>query len=366
MRTAGLTLAVCLCVRSALGAAAAAAPPPRAGDPERGAAVVALVNGKPITFGEVWRRVRRVLEEAHESPAPQEAFREFMREQLEREREDLIKRILLLHCAQEEGIKVGDAQIDLYADYDMEDRNLRGANLTSREDYWRAMEETYGFTEKEWREELGARVKIRHLYRRYVWKPEYVAPHVMRRYYMEHRADFQEGGFVTVRHVWFRRELKDFADAVREIEDAIAKGEPFAGIARRAVAAGRSPRFGRDGSGLYVYRDSGGAADRSAPGWKDHDGLLDDLQWPFPDVIRSLKVGQVCDPVRTPLGTHFFELVERSGGRTRSFAEVQGHIQRLLQEKIERAAETEYLDKLLDKADVRRFPFPGETPLGAL
>ncbi len=332
---------------------------------QHGSAVVALVNGKPITFEEIWVRVGRELEYAHRLQS-EEAFRTFARDLLTKSRRDLIERMLLLARAQEEEIKVGERDVERYAERDMEFLNQDGENLTTLDDYWHAIEEKTGFNEKKWREELKARVTVGQLYRKYVWQPDFFSPDIVRSYYQEHTADFQEGGFVTVRHVYIKRELPQHRQAVAEIEQALARGEDFKEIAARAVAQGLSDRRGtRDGAGKFIYRLQLQQRVGEAAG-KDCDGDLDNLLDPIPQIVRVLRPGETSKAVHTPLGTHFLQLIERGGGRMKSFAEVQIEIQKKLTRQLENRAEDQYIKDLTAKADVKLLPFPAETPIGKL
>ncbi len=330
----------------------------------RGSAVVAVVNGKPITFEELWMRVGRELEYTRTLQS-EEQFRAYARDLLGKARKDLIERTVLLARAQEEeDIKVEDHDVDRYAERDMERMNTEGENLTTLEDYWHAMEEKTGFTEKKWREELRARVTIGHLYRRYVWAPDFFSPALVRSYYHENAEEFQEGGFVTVRHVYIRRELGEYRRAVDDVEKAQARGEDFKETAARAVSQGASDRRGRDGAGKFVYRlgaEGGGAASPV-----DCDGDLETLREPLPQFVRMLRPGEVSKAIHMTLGTHFVQVVDRSGGRVKSFAEVQSQIHRKLTRQVENRAEDEYIKGLVAKADVVMLPLPAETPLGRL
>ncbi|HAK96960.1 MAG TPA: hypothetical protein DCM87_18710 [Planctomycetes bacterium] len=361
-RLAGAALAALACAGGAgrgAGEAAVATP----SSVRRGSAVVAVVNGKLITFEDLWMRVGRELEYTRTLQS-EEQFRAYARDMLDRARTDLIERTVLLARAAEEDIKIDDRDIDRYAERDMERMNMQGENLTTLEDYWHATEEKTGFSEKKWREELRARVTIGHLFRKYVWMPDFFSPALVRRYYREHPDEFQEGGFVTVRHVYVRRELAEHRRAVDEIEQALARGEDFKEIAVRMISQGLSDRRGRDGAGKFIYRlgERGGEGASAA----DCDGDLETLREPIPQIVARLRPGEVSARIQMVLGTHFVQLVERSGGRLKSFAEVQGEIHKKLTREVESRAEDEYVRGLVAKADVVMLPLPAETPLGRL
>ena len=359
---AGAALAALACAGGAVrgaGEAAAAIP----GGVRRGSAVVAVVNGKLITFEELWVRVGRELEYIRTLQS-EEQFRAYARDLLDKARTDLIERAVLLARAAEEDIKVDAREVERYAERDMERMNLLGENLTTLEDYWHATEEKTGFSEKMWREELRARVTIGRLFQKFVWEPNFFSPALVRGYYHEHLEEFQEGGFVAVRHLYIRRELAEHRQAVDEIEQALARGEDFKAIAARMISRGLSDRRGRDGAGKFIYRlgARGGREGAAA----DCDGDIESLLEPIPQVVARLRPGEVSPRIQMVLGTHFVQVVERSGGRLKSFAEVQGDIQKKLTRQVERRAEDEYVRALVAKADVVVLPFPAETPLGKL
>jgi len=324
-----------------------------------GSVVVAVVNGKPITFADVWKRVGRKLEHAR-TVLPEPQFQLYAKRQLLLMLEDLIDRELLLAKANEAGIKVSKRQIERFAEQEMAYFNQQGENLTSLEDYFRAIEEETGLTEKEYREELKARVAISQYLRKYVWQPEYFSPAVVRRYWEEHREEFRVGGYVEIRHVYVQRELPDYEKVVKYIEKAVAEGK-FDQVAREAVEKGWSHRRGRDGAGLYRYRVDSEACEE---GTEDVDGSLNSLWEPLAKAIRSLRIGQASPPIRSAVGTHFVKVVGRGGGRVRSFAEVQQQIQRKLSWELEDKVKRAYVKALVRKASIRRFPFPEETPVG--
>jgi parvulin-like peptidyl-prolyl isomerase len=328
-----------------------------------GPAVVALVNGTPITFGEVWKRIRLRLEKAR-TVLHEEQFQEYARRQLALARLDLIQKQLLLAKAKEESIEVNDKQVDRYAEREMEFWNEQeGENLTSLQDYWRAATESTGFTEKEYREELRARVAIYQLVHELVWKPEYFAPEVVRRYYDEHQADFRAGGFVTVRHIYIQRERPDYRDVVEKVAAALEK-EDFEKVARDLVTRGYSRRAGSDGAGLCRFLLDKNEGDGAEQG--EADGFLEDLLNPLPQVIRSLGEGERSPPLQTQQGTHFVKVIERGGWRVRSFSEVQVAIQRALSRDLEEKSRQDFFGKLARKAEVKLLPFPEETPLGSI
>ena len=329
-----------------------------------GSAVVAVVNGKPITFGEVWERVHRVLEEAR-TQGSDEQFQKYARDLLEMGRQDLIGRQLLLAKAEEEGIKITDRHIERYAEREMEVLNRdQGANLTSLEDFFEARTQQTGLSEKKYREEIRAKVLISQLLASDVWQPEYFSPEVVRSFYREYRSDFRAGGYVAVRHVYVRREQPDYARIVEGIKSAVDAGSDFEGIARDAVTGGLSRRQGRDGAGRYHYRLHN---EEQAGGQKEaEDGFVGDLLQPLPRLILSLGAGEVSQPLQTPQGTHFVKVIERAGGRVRTFDEVQLVIQRKLSMQLEDQTKLDYINNLVNNAEIRRLPFPVKTPLGEI
>jgi hypothetical protein len=331
-----------------------------------GCAVVAVVNGNPITFGQVWARVGRRLEHLHgeylQARMGKDQFQRAARILLESALQDLINRTLLLAKAKEEGIKVTEKHVDLYAEREMEFFNQEGENLTTEQDYWDLVREEMGWSKKEYREELRARVTISQFLHHFVWQPEYFSPEVVRSYYREHQNEYRAGGHVTIRHIYVRREDRDFDRIVEEIKAGLRE-KGFEAVALEAVRKRWSLRAGNDGAGLYRYHEGG--TDEPGAGREATNGPLDMLRDPLPSVIRSLAVGQTSPPIEKPSGVHFVKLLERGGGRVKEFSEVQIAIQRKLARDLERRTQGEYVSKLARTAEIRRFAFP-ETPLGRI
>jgi len=324
--------------------------------------VVAVVNGTPITFGEVWERIHRKLEEAR-SALPEPRFQVYARRLLLLTLQDYISRHLILRKAKEEGLTVTDKQIERYAEREMAYFNDQGENLVTLEDYWEVVRQQTGMSEREYREELKAKVIVTSYMRRFVWEPEYFSPEVVRAYYLEHRDQFRTGGYITIRHVYIQRELPEFERITERIRAAIEKGE-FDRAAREAVARGYSHRAGRDGAGLYRYSLEEGEGEGEPQ--EGVDGTLNDLWEPLRRAILSLKPGEVSRPIQSAAGVHFIKVVARGGGRVKRFSEVQLQIQRALSWDLEEKTKREYLRKLVAQAEIKRFPFPERTPLGVI
>ena len=320
-------------------------------------AVVAVVNGKPVTFGDVWQRLRLWAE--HARSLPEERYQALLKKNLEDVREDLIETQLLIARAHEEGFEATERHINRVIELNIERLNQAGANLTSVEDYWAFIEETRGYSRKDWKKELRIQVYRNQLFRKFVWQPEYFSPTLVRSYYQEHKNDFQEGGYVTIRQIYIRRDIKGYRDVVKRIEAEIVQGETFKRVAERAVEQGLSTLPGRDGAGLCMYRVSD-ADDTDEQVVPDCDGNLKDLVDPLPERIAALGVGEVDGPLARPTGTYFVKVVKRSGGRIKSFAEVQRQIHNSLRTHYETQAERKFYDVLKKRADITRLSFPEE------
>ncbi len=322
-------------------------------------AVVAVVDGKPITFGDVWSRLRRRLEGAH-AAWPGERFQAYARRELRAMRQELIERELFMAKVKEEGLRVSQKHVEHYAEWEMERLNAEGENLINLEDFWDAVYEIYGFSEREYRKELEAKVAVSHYLHTYVWKPEYFSPEVLRSYYREHQDDYRAGGYVAIRQVYVQREHPDFEKIIDTLEAQVGTKD-FETIAREAIEKGYSFLRGSDGVGRYVFR----LGENPTDGEKTH-GRLNSLRTPLPKKIRSLKVGEISEPIPTPTGTYFIQLLQRGGGRVKSFPEVQARIQRELRLSLEVQTRQECVEKLARGAQITYLDFPEETPLGRI
>lgn len=329
-------------------------------------AVVALVNGDPVLFGEVWKHVHRVLEYARmEWSNPDDEFSRFMLKQLIMVRAELMKDMLFLEEVEKHKIQVVPAQIDMWVEREIEFLNMRGENITSAEDYWRVMEENTGLSEKQYRKEVEKEVKIQQFIRTHVWQADYFSPLLVRNYYKTHRDEFRTEGTVHLRHIFVPRTKDRFEAIIDEIQQALASGTAFKEVARMAVSKHYSHRAGSDGAGLYIF--SVGKNTKSDPKDRQTHGAIEEELLPIlQDRVKKLKVGQVGAPVPMISGTHYLKVENRSFGRVKTFAEVQGLIQEMLRRQFRDKAEKQHLKEMEEKAELKVFPFPRETPLGAL
>jgi parvulin-like peptidyl-prolyl isomerase len=156
------------------------------------------------------------------------------------------------------------------------------------------------------------------------------------RFYDAHHDYFTQPGRVRVRQVLVR---------IRE-DDAAAAAE-----ARAREAAGRL----RAGEAFATVRAALGDAE-IAPlpeGWLPPAKLRDYLGPTPARTVLELSVGDVSEPVRSGIGFHVLQVLEREAPRTPALAEIEGEVRAELRRQQSDEALRARLDGLRDAADLR-------------
>jgi peptidyl-prolyl cis-trans isomerase C len=144
----------------------------------------------------------------------------------------------------------------------------------------------------------------------------------LRDYYEEHKASYEEGERVRVRHILFKNEGQAIEMARRA-----KKGEPFEQLMREAEAAG-----GKTADLGLIER---GAFDRE-----------------FEEAAFGAPENSIVGPVKTIYGYHILEVQEKRPAGVPPFEEVKGKITAELREVAQREAFENLVDKLKKEATI--------------
>ena len=279
--------------------------------------IVAIVNDEVITLSEL----------------QEEVLKEKESKDIEQEREalnNLIDKRLQLQKARQLGINVTQEEV-LEAIEDIKKRNSIPDDqfLTKR----LAEENT---TIERYKEDVQNQLLLSKLFSREVNTNILIGEEEVERYYKEHEEDFIQPEEVRIRQILLKMpEKADSAEKERMIAIAeevfghLQSGEDFAEIARRYS---QDPSAQRGGDLGFFRRGQ----------------MIQVLE----EVIFSLKVGEISEPVLSPLGFHILKLEEKKGSSPLSITEVKEKIREILVEEKSERLYRDYLKNLRNKAYV--------------
>jgi parvulin-like peptidyl-prolyl isomerase len=302
--------------------------------PRGAAAIIAEVNGQPITrhdleealaVDEDWMRLER--QGAGRGAAPLEFLREKVKERV---LDQMIEDLLLVQAAK-------DRRMDLTPE---EEKDVE-------QDFVKRAKERWGSVEalEEWLKERGTtiarfrrEIRDRALVKKYLQAEAqkldlFVRPQEIRDYYAAHREEYRDSGQVVFSHIdiMFSKHPKEEARKIaEEVLSEIRSGKDFAEVAR-ARSEG-------------VHAGQGGE-------WKAES--LSSLRKDLAEALGKLKEGEISGVVEARDGFVILKLHKLKGESFRPFEEVEEEIAgRLRRQKIDDRLE-ELKAKLRTRASVR-------------
>jgi len=250
--------------------------------------------------------------------------------QLRREAMDLIiEQTLVGQAAEEAGIEVDPAEVDLHVE------ELRA--VYNSDDSFRMKLRDDGFTEETYRDHI-ARMTIAKIYLdRIRMDAADVSETELKRYHEENEARLTLPEQVRVRHIlltWKPLGTQDDRAAIHKQMEPILErarnGEDFAELATRL-------------SDDYATKNSGGDTGLFPRGT---------MVPAFEEVAFSLEPGEISDPVETVFGVHILRLEERSESRLLPLDEIREQLrEHVREEKMETAVQNK-IDELRAAADI--------------
>lgn len=293
------------------------------------AAVVATINGTPLTEGEIHKVLTGLQRQLRSRVTPEE-FKNALPRIRERIIEDLVMRRILLDAVAKAGISLSEAEFEEIKK-ELADELPPGMSL---ETYLEEM----GTTEEELRQQMTVR-KLVLAQAEAIAKP---TEEEIKEYYDFHREDFSQEETVTASHILIKtdpNEPQAEKDAKRARIEALKKklqeGADFSELAKKhsecpsSVSGGDLGAFGR---GQMVAE--------------------------FEAAAFSQPTGSVGDVVETQFGYHLIKVTDHTFARTLEFSEVKQRISDMLHARKQQEAIRGYIERLQNSADVQRFDTP--------
>lgn len=248
--------------------------------------IVALVNSEPVTNSEIRRRVQRATQQLAQRGGPQPT-----RDQLIAEVMELVitERAQMQHAA-DVGVRVGDAEVD-----DAE-RAVAAQNQLSREEFRRRLVQDAGTEVAQFRAELRRELTLQRLQEREVISKVTVSEADIDNHLRDQRpASNPDALELNLGHVLV----------------AVPEGASEAQVQTLQAKAEEAARRARAGEDIgLLAREMSDAPERSRGGTF---GMRPASRLPelFVNGVRSLPVGGVAGPLRSPAGFHVLKVIEK-------------------------------------------------------
>lgn len=238
--------------------------------------IVATVDGTPITLYELNQYASQTIRGRELNATDRDALLEAL----------ILDRIVSME-SKAAGLEVPESEIDAYIESIKERNQLDDLQL-------RQALEAQGMTYEGYRTQIRGEVERQRLVAREIRGRVNVTPEEVKRYYDANLAQYARPARLQVAHIVFR--LAPDASPADEAAVRAKADEVYARLRRGADFAKMAEQFSEDGG-----------ADGGMLGWFQPDQLVDSLE----EAARDLRVGQVAEPVRGPLGLHIVKLVDR-------------------------------------------------------
>lgn len=219
----------------------------------------------------------------------------------------LITEKLLQKEISDKGIIVRDEDIDRYI------QAIKERNKLDDDKLQEALK-AQGLTINAYRAQIREEIQREQLIGREIRGRVNVSPEEVQRYYEKHLDEYSTPEKMQVAHIVFRLPADAPSDKVAavtakaaEVHERIKKGADFGEVAKQ---------FSEDASA-----QNGGDL-----GWFKQGELLDSLE----KTAAKLKVGEVSEPVRSPVGIHIVKLEAREGASHQKLDELADQIKQQL------------------------------------
>lgn len=290
--------------------------------------IVAKVNGEIITKSELERQRQNLRQETAQqygaaSPQFQTAYTEREKDLLR----ELIDQTLLLQRGREMNLNV---EIDVVKQLD---RIRERAGLPTLEALERAVVEQGGNWE-DFRANIRNNIITQRVIGQEVSRTIQMPHERLKKYYDEHKEEFNRPEQVRLREIFVSTEGKEGADLAaaekktRELLEKVRKGANFAQVAREQSEGSTAKE--RDGDLGFFSRGQ----------------LAKEIE----DVAFSLKKGEVSDVIRTKYGWLFIKVEEKHSAGIPPLEEVEQEIQEKLYVQEMQPAMRQFLAKLREEA----------------
>lgn len=330
MRECKIIAAWVLC--AVIGATAAAAPA-TAGlvrTPDRLNAVLATVNGEPISLGDVLPMTQAREYQAAAAYSGAVLEKEICRLRLEAV-DDLIDKKLILTDYTTKSFTVSERDVDSALDEASIQMGCRSRYELSKK--LRAGGSSLEEFRKRVREQLIVQVMLHREYH----ASNFITPEDMHRYYTEHAAEFSRPERIELAMLQLSPKRQELEKAVREISDRLAADpESFPDLVRRFSSG---PGRGEGGNLGVIERRRLRAEFAAALGER-----------PFP--------GSIHGPLHIEDGVFWLKVISRQPAETVPFERCEADIRRRLEAELRRNCRVSYCTRLRRGAIIRYF-IPG-------
>ena len=263
--------------------------------------ILAVVNDEIITEQDLQILVAPVASQYRTLYTAKE-----LEEKLKETREEFLRKVvedkLILSEAKRKQVIVSDAEVDeMMTDV----RN----KFPSREVFLKAIEEQ-GLTEKKLWNRFRDQLMSQKLVAYEVKSKVTVSPGEVNQYYKTHTEEFSQGERVRLRQILIREGSRPEEDAKAFADSLVAQldeRKSFEDLAR-------------------TYSEGSEAKEGGEMGWVEKGQLLGEID----HVVFSLKEGEHTPPVKSSLGYHLFQVVERQPSSLKPISEVRLDIQEKL------------------------------------
>ena len=317
---------------SAVGFAAAAAPADTGivRTPDRLNAVLATVNGEPISLGDVLPLTQAREYQAAAAYSGEMLTKAVYKLRLEAVDELIDSKLILADYA---GKKFEISPRDIEAALDEVSTRM---GCRSRVELARRLRES-GTTIEELRKKLREQLIVQLMLQREYHVSNFITPADIYRYYQEHEAEFARPESIELAMLQLPVGRSDSEKAIREISDSLA-ADPgnFADLVRRY-----SSGPGRNDGGIL--------------------GLIERrrLRAEFAAALGSAPIpGSICGPLRTADGVFWLKVIAFHPAEKVSFGDSGANIRRRMEADLRRESRARYCARLRKGAIVRYF-IPG-------
>lgn len=291
--------------------------------------IAAIVNDDIITFREVIREARPLINEAEKKEPLDDKQRRALRATL---LERLIEKKLTEQKIKELGIKIGDDEIR----QSVEDVKRQNNNMTQQQ--LEAALKAQGFSLAQYEVQIREQLERLRLVSIEVRSKVHVSDREAETYYEGNKQNYAEEERFRARHIFIKVDEKA---PPAEIQKAMS----------RALNLLHEAKSGKDFTELARQHSDDAAAKKDGGdlGTFKRGEMLASLE----QAILPLKPGEVGELVVTPSGLHIVKLEERSSGAYKPFEAVKADIMELLYRKKQDERFAQWLKELRSGASIQ-------------
>jgi peptidyl-prolyl cis-trans isomerase C len=297
-------------------------------------AVVAIVNGKDITQGEIDKETMKMMDMAGRNMPP-ERIAQMKDRFADQALENLVLKTILVAEIDKENITITDTdKVEAIAKF----TNSLPPGVTLDEliakNYW---------TKEEFDKNLTLDLRINKLLDNRTKSIAQPTEADLKKFYDENKARFDVPEGITASHILIATETTDSDQAkaakkakAEDVRKKLVAGADFAAIATEYSDCPSKTRGGDLGSftrGQMVK--------------------------PFEDAAYSQKVGEIGPVVETQFGYHIIKVTKHEKPRTLPFDEVKDRLVKILESRNKQEVARKFVEELKSKSDIK---FPGGAP----